>query len=176
MKEILTKSEKEAFEKYIDFKLPNGFRKEDFEFIKMQNPGVTEYPFFLRVRIRDYVKIFDVGYGDLKGMALGQTYTWKELGLYEETLNEGILSDKEKEYLSAVIKPFRDRVCYIRKERGDNIHVQYISIKSKRYDYDEDYVDEDDVYEYVALPYFEKDTMYAGMLPLKEYTLKELGL
>lgn len=94
----------------------------------------------------------------------------------EQKINIGILDKSEKEYLSAVIKPFRDRVCYIRKERGDNIHVQYISIKSKRYDYDEDYVDEDDVYEYVALPYFEKDTMYAGMLPLKKYTLKELGL
>ena len=87
-----------------------------------------------------------------------------------------ILDKCERKYLSAVIKPFKDRVCYIRKERGDNIHVQYISIKSKRYDYDEDYVDEDDVYEYVTLPYFEKDTMYANMEANKNYTLEELEL
>lgn len=160
--EILTESEKEAFEKYIDFKLPNGFRKEDFEFIKMQNPGVTEYPFFLRVRIRDYVKIFDVGYGDLKGMALGQTYTWKELGLYEETLNEGILSDKEKEYLSAVIKPLRNKVENITKYEYDDV-CEYIVI---------DFVHEG----CLVFPFFEKGTMYANMETNKKYTLKELGL
>lgn len=166
MKEILTESEKEAFEKYIDFKLPNGFRKEDFEFIKMQNPGVTEYPFFLRVRIRDYVKIFDVGYGDLKGMALGQTYTWKELGLYEETLNEGILSDKEKEYLSAVIKPFRDKVVSIYKEVNayPNEGEEYIVILLKK-----EYSD-------IVLPNLDESMMYVGMEKDKKYTLKELGL
>lgn len=164
MKEILTESEKEAFEKYIDFKLPNGFRKEDFEFIKMQNPGVTEYPFFLRVRIRDYVKIFDVGYGDLKGMALGQTYTWKELGLYEETLNEGILSDKEKEYLSAVIKPFRDNVEYITKFKDRVLNEEFIGIACKG------------AHDFIAFPNFKCDTMYKGMERDKNYTLEELGL
>lgn len=159
MKEILTESEKEAFEKYIDFKLPNGFKKEDFEFIKMQNPGVTEYPFFLRVRNRDYVEIFDVGYGDLEGMALGQTYTWKELGL---CVSEDILSDKEKEYLSAVIKPLRDKVESITK-----------------YEYDDAY--EDIVIDFVhegclVFPFFEEGTMYANMETNKKYTLKELGL
>lgn len=124
-------------------------------------------------KAESFIKNMNVENCALEGMALGKTYTWKELGLYA---SKDILSDKEREYLSAVIKPFRDRVCYIRKDIGDNIHVQYISITSKRYDYDEDYVDGDDVYEYVALPYFEKDTMYANMEANKNYTLEELGL
>lgn len=81
MEEILTKDEKKEFEKYINFMLQNGFKKEEFEFTKMPNQSIAEYPFFLRVRIRDFVKIFDVGYCNLKGMTLGKTYTWKELGL-----------------------------------------------------------------------------------------------
>lgn len=167
--EILTKDEKKELEKYINFMLQNGFKKEEFEFTKMPNPN----PYVLKVRVRDFSKNFNIENGVLEGMALGKTYTLEELGLYA---SKDILSDKEKEYLSAVIKPFKNRVCYIRKDMGDNIHVQYINIKSKRYDYDEDYVDEDDVYEYVALPYFEKDTMYVNMEDNKNYTLEELGL
>lgn len=160
MKEILTESEKEAFEKYIDFKLPNGFKKEDFEFIKMQNPGVTEYPFFLRVRNRDYVKIFDVGYGDLKGMQLGKRYTCDDLGLY----GKDILSDKEKEYLSAVIKPFKDKVDYVKKYSFENGEKESIGISFKNDN------------GYFSFPVFKKGTMYKGMERYKKYTLKELGL
>lgn len=167
--EILTKDEKKEFEKYINFMLQNGFKKEEFEFTKIPNPN----PCILKVRVRDFSKNFNIDNGVLEGMVLGQTYMLKDLGLYA---SKDILSDKEKEYLSAVIKPFKDRVCYIRKDMGDNVHVQYINIKSKRYDYDEDYVDENDVYEYVALPYFKKDTMYVNMEVNKNYTLKDLGL
>ena len=39
------------------------------------------------------------------------------LGLEEEL----ILNEKEKEYLSLVIKPFRDRVINIKKESGYSI-------------------------------------------------------
>ena len=167
--EILTKDEKNVFESYINFMLQNGFKKEEFEFTKMPNPN----PYVLRVKAESFIKNMNVENCALEGMALGKTYTWEELGLYA---SKDILSDKEKEYLSAVIKPFKDRICYIRKDMGDNIHVQYINIKSKRYDYDEDYVDEGDVYEYVALPYFKKDTMYVNMEVNKNYTLEELGL
>lgn len=161
--EILTESEKEAFEKYINFMLQNGFKKEEFEFTKMPNPGIAEYLFFLRVRIRDCVKTFNVGYGDLKGMALGQTYTWKELGLYA---SKDILSDKEREYLSAVIKPFRDKVESIYKEINTypNEGEEYIVILLKN------------EYNDIVLPNLDESTMYAGMEKDKKYTLKELGL
>lgn len=81
-----------------------------------------------------------------------------------------ILDEEEKKYLSAVIKPFRDRVVYICKVEGDDCS-QFISIKAKKYDYDEENSNE-----YIDLPYFREDTMYDNMEVGKEYTLEELGL
>lgn len=86
-----------------------------------------------------------------------------------ETIYEApkqILDKEEKEYLENVIRPFRDRVKYIKKIitkcRGWE-QMQFISITIK-----------DEVG--ICLPYFKKDTMYKGMEVDKEYTLKELGL
>lgn len=75
-----------------------------------------------------------------------------------------ILNEKEKEYLSAVIKPFRNRVFCIGKARYDD--VWFISIvvnfnKSKR--------------KTIKLPIFQKD-IYKNMKENHLYTLKELGL
>ena len=72
-----------------------------------------------------------------------------------------ILDDVEKEYLSAVIRPFRSRIKYISKETTC-IHNHYIFID----------LGSDDI----ALPIFSNKTMYKGMEADKEYTLKELGL
>ena len=73
---------------------------------------------------------------------------------------EEILNDIEKEYLRAVIKPFRDRVGYIVKNLvGD---IEYITICVTG--------------EFVNFPYFKKGTIYKGMEQNKEYTLEELGL
>lgn len=89
--------------------------------------------------------------------------TWEEY-------KEDILDEEEKKYLRAVIKPFRDRVVYISKlEAGDC--NQFISIKVKRYDYEEE-----KSHEYIYMPYFKKDTMYKNMEVRKEYTLEDLGL
>lgn len=79
--------------------------------------------------------------------------------------NDEILDSTEKKYLAAVIKPFKDKVEYIIKE-DTNIGRQHISIK---------YNDGLD-FEWMKLPDFKLDTMYVGMQPDKEYTLKELGL
>lgn len=162
MKEILTESEKETFEKYIDFMLQNGFKKEEFEFTKMQNPN----PCILKVRVRDFSKNFDVENGILEGMAFGKTYTLKELGLY---VSEGILSDKEKEYLSAVIKPFKDKVKGICK---------YVDPYSNTLEECEEriVISFENICNDIALPNFMQGTMYTGMKAGKEYTLKELGL
>ena len=70
-----------------------------------------------------------------------------------------ILDKEEKEYLSAVIRPFRNRVEYIQKKDNRN---EFIKIKL------------DD--EFLYLPYFEKYTMYKDMELNKKYTLKELDL
>ena len=79
-----------------------------------------------------------------------------------------VLVEEEKEYLSAVIKPFRDRVVYIRKVEAGKCNW-FISIKVKRYD-------EEDSNEYIDLPYFRENTMYVNMELGKEYNLEDLGL
>lgn len=78
----------------------------------------------------------------------------------EEEYDPKILTDKEKAYLSAVIKPFRDNIKSIRKM--SSITKEFILIELKR-----------DVF---SFPVFEKGTMYKGMEEEREYTLKELGL
>lgn len=70
-----------------------------------------------------------------------------------------ILDEKEKEYLSAVIRPFKDRIEFIAKRK---MFDDYICIGLND--------------EAISLPYFKKGTMYKGMELYKKYTLKELGL
>lgn len=87
-----------------------------------------------------------------------------------EEYKEPILDEEEKKYLSAVIKPFRDRVIYIKKidmYLGCNKNAEYIlgELGNK-----------DDVVDTFALPYFPKGNMYKGMETNKKYTLEELGL
>ena len=87
-----------------------------------------------------------------------------------EEYKEPVLNEKEKEYLSAVIKPFRDRVEYIKKidmYLGCNKDVEYIF---------GDLGNKDDAVDAFLLPYFPKGSMYKGMETDKKYTLEELGL
>ena len=77
----------------------------------------------------------------------------------EEEYVPNILTDKEKAYLSAVIKPFRDRIECVKKI----VHKrEFLKI------FLED--------ESIAFPYFEKGTMYKGMEEGRKYTLEDLGL
>lgn len=87
-----------------------------------------------------------------------------------EEVKEDILDKEEKKYLSAVIKPFRDQVTYIKKVNmylGCNKNCEYIFCKLGN---------KDDAVDTFTLPYFPKGSMYKGMEVGKEYTLKELGL
>ena len=74
---------------------------------------------------------------------------------------EEILDIEEKEYLGNLIKPFRNRVCFIKKIGGYTTK-QYITIVLKD--------------ENIEMPYFKANSMYKGMEQNKEYTLEELGL
>ena len=74
-----------------------------------------------------------------------------------------ILDKEEKEYLSAVIKPFRNRITCISKEQTLGGTKERIIIE-----YDND--------SRMALPFFEKGKKYIGMEIDNEYALKELGL
>ena len=77
-------------------------------------------------------------------------------------VEELILDEAERKYLSNVIRPFRDRVLYIRKR----VHIsdEYIEIILK------------DKYEIFTFPSFEAGKMYKNMTIGKQYELEELGL
>ena len=81
-----------------------------------------------------------------------------------EEYKEPILDDVEKDYLSAVIKPFRKRIKYIAIYEACYGSEQFVHIEL--YDGDDD----------VNLPRFKANTMYKGMEPKKHYSLDELGL
>ena len=79
---------------------------------------------------------------------------------------EQILNDAEKRYLSAVIKPFRDKVYVIQKisqsKKNESIWI---------------FRNDDDSWQSVAcLPLFEKGKKFQNMEYGKCYTLEELGL
>lgn len=79
-----------------------------------------------------------------------------------------ILDKEEKEYLSAVIKPFRNIVKSISKSNVQNGFYEYISIETVHPDIAES--------EFMLFPLFKIGTMYKNMELRKKYTLKELGL
>lgn len=79
-----------------------------------------------------------------------------------EEYSEPILDDVEKEYLSAVIKPFRKKVM-------DVVKIQYSGGRQSiriRVSYGD----------CAELPFFKNNTMYKGMEAGKYYTPEELGL
>lgn len=80
----------------------------------------------------------------------------------EDEYKEPILDKKEKEYLSAVIRPWREKVRSIKKQKYYD--CEYIRI----------YIN--DKFQEVELPNFEKGTLYKGMEPNREYSLEDLGL
>ena len=79
-------------------------------------------------------------------------------------VEEPILDEAERKYLSSVIRPFKNKVEYI--------------IKYKSYDFkDKEYICilvKDNLM--ISLPCFKRNLMYKGMDLNKEYTLEELGL
>lgn len=90
----------------------------------------------------------------------------------EIEIETDILSEKEKEYLKSIIRPFKDRVVSIEKRKNINSEgtFYYIAIAIKS-------VVIDCLSETIYFPYFKPESkMYNGMELNKEYTLKELGL
>ena len=79
----------------------------------------------------------------------------------EDEYKEPILDEKEKEYLSAVIRPWRDRVKSIAKYRYSEEH-EYICIETRC--------------KYIDLPSFKAGAMYKGMELCREYSVEELKI
>lgn len=80
-----------------------------------------------------------------------------------------VLDKKEREYLSKIVEPFKNRVKRIEKVKAVYCNSEFIEIvlySSISYDREEP----------IQLPCFKKGTMYKGMELYKEYSLKELGL
>lgn len=73
-----------------------------------------------------------------------------------------LLTEKEHNYLSSIIKPFRDRVTYIGKI-SETYQRSFIEIGIER-DME------------IVLPSFMDCQMYLGMKTDRKYTLEELGL
>ena len=86
----------------------------------------------------------------------------KFLEWLEEEYKPEILTEKEKAYLSAVIKPFRKRIEYIEKCIF-SAETEYVLISMK-------------TNETVNFPNFGRKSMYTGMKENRRYTLEELGL
>ena len=82
-------------------------------------------------------------------------------------LHKPILDEKEKDYLSSVIKPFRDDVISIKKYNNGYSNYSCIVIEVKPFGIPKEFID---------LPSFRSGTMYNGLETNREYTLEELGL
>ena len=89
---------------------------------------------------------------------LGESLEW-----LNQEYKESILDDVEKEYLSAVIKPFRKKISCIRKSKDPRKRKNYIKIEFCNGDR-------------MFFPNLANDAMYKGMKLDKNYTLEELGL
>ena len=76
-------------------------------------------------------------------------------------LPKHILTEEEKEYLSNVIKPFRDDVISIMKCKSCDCARIYINLSN---------------YDIFYLPWFKKDRMYKSMELEKQYSVEELDL
>lgn len=89
---------------------------------------------------------------------------WNWFTVHDLEEAKEILDAEEKEYLSNIIKPFRDRVTKIEKfENSRDRQKEYITIYIKN-DFS------------INLPNFKKNTIYKNMEIDKVYTLEELEL
>lgn len=140
--------------------------------MKLTEKELNEFPIGTRIMTNASVYI-KTGY-DLYACYGGNECFWenKEMITYEvykveiPTYTEyippkPILDDKEKEYLSNVIRPWKKRIKIIAKHGTGR--YEWIVIINKNG-------------ENMILPSFKKGTMYKGMELDKEYSLDELGL
>ena len=123
----------------------------------VERPGAT--------RLDGYITYVEIEYNGkiVKEYACtNESGVKKFLEWLEEEYVPEILTEREKTYLSAVIKPFRKDVRSITKQEN-NEGYEWLRI-----------IVEDN--KPLVLPGFEKETMYKGMKVYEEYTLEELGL
>ena len=100
-------------------------------------------------------------YGNMINITLFQLLTG------ELEIESPILDDVEKRYLENVLKPFKNRVMFVKKVAQFGYEsIRYrVHLPIKKYGNMT-----------CELPYFDKGTMYKGMKIDKDYSLEELGL
>lgn len=103
-----------------------------------------------------------------KGFTISSTLNKLLNGEYKVVkIPKPVLDDVEKEYLSTVIKPFRNRIKYFYKYPcGTNGNYEAITVKIETYGY----------CDCLDFPKFKKGSMYKGMKAGKKYSLEELGI
>ena len=101
-----------------------------------------------------------IAYKHCRKILLGASNPFKWLC---EEYKDPILDDVERKYLSAVIKPFRKKISYIRKSKDSRKEKNYIKIE---------FCDGDSMF----FPNLSNNAMYKGMKIDRNYTLEELGL
>ena len=134
-----------------EWMIKNGYKFSDLHCSYMQPGSICS--FYLN----------DKNVGKVSGLSFFKAIkTWLDMEHVEPILDEA-----EKRYLSAVIRPFRDRVQYIEKMFEDHLLGDqdcYIFIRFNDGNYD------------MNFPVFRESIMYKGMERYKRYTLEELGL
>lgn len=132
----------------------NGYKPTRIKNINSENRYLT---------IKNQILYASNTYNAENGMLLLNFYEFDSLIAW---FNKPILNEKERKYLSAVIKPFRHRVQYIYKANVET-HFEKINIVIKSINGRP---------EYILLPLFAKYAMYRNMKTYRKYTLEELGL
>lgn len=116
-----------------------------------------EYPSVIHDKIRMKID------GSVESDNYTKSLTDDILDWMAKPFKEPILTDTEREYLAAVIRPFRKEIVSISKFKTWDDSSQYIYIEMTN--------------RHIAtLPVFPKDNMYKGMKDARHYSLKELDL
>lgn len=157
-----------------DFKIKVG------DLVKLRDDLVNDKiygnePFINDMKFKGFKKIYDI---DDRGSLLIYDENFDEYFFYTKEMleevkrptyeliykrEEPILDDKEREYLSSVIRPFKKNIlCIVKRYAVNDIIGEFLIIELNTETFD--------------LPTFKKDTMYKNMELDKRYTLEELGL
>lgn len=120
-----------------------------------------------------------IGYFDMTGryrelyndVRLGESDKTSILTWLDMEYTKQVVDEIERQYLSSVIKPFKKRAVFVRKDfhnglDGNKYEQIVIRVKSAM----------PNLFADIELPFFKEGTMYKGMKIYKEYTMKELGL
>lgn len=144
--------------------------------MKLTEKELNEFPIGAKISIHFGIEYIKVKCNGSEWFSYADNYCWQstkyflnkdiskvKIPKYDNYIPpKPILDDKEKEYLSNVIRPFRNKIQFIHKVKWGS-KGEYISMVLK----DEDFIE---------FPAFKKGTMYKGMELDKEYSLEDLRL